>query len=130
MTLFDPISDALVNLKNHERASKNACTIKPASKLLKEILRVLQENGYIEKFEAAQEGSHSVFKIALLGKINDCKSIKPRYAVKKDGFEKFEKRYLPSMDVGILIVSTPKGVVSHKEAKKNGSGGRLLAFVY
>ncbi len=130
MTLFDPVSDALTSLKNNERAQKNICTVKPASKLLKEILRVLQENGYIQKFEAAQDGPRAVFNIALAGKINECKVVKPRYAVKRDGFEKFEKRYLPSMDVGILIVSTPKGVVSHREAKKMGSGGRLLAFVY
>ena len=44
--------------------------------------------------------------------------------------EEWEKRFLPSREVGILVVSTPKGTVSHKEAKKHNTGGRLLAFIY
>ncbi len=61
---------------------------------------------------------------------NECKAIKPRYAVKKNRFEVYEKRYLPARDVGILIVSTPAGLLTHKQAKEKGIGGRLVAFVY
>jgi small subunit ribosomal protein S8 len=66
----------------------------------------------------------------LAAKINDCKAIKPRYPVKKDGFEKFEKRYLPARDIGLLVVTTPEGVMTHKQAKEKSVGGRLLCFVY
>jgi len=66
----------------------------------------------------------------LNGKMNTCKAIRPRHAVKKAGFEKFEKRYLPARDVGLLVVSTPNGVMTHRDAKKKGLGGRLIAFMY
>jgi len=68
--------------------------------------------------------------VELIGNINKCGVIKPRFPVKKNEFEKWEKRFLPAKDFGILLVSTPKGVMSHKEAYKNGIGGRLLAYVY
>jgi len=130
MTLADPISDALVNIKNQERTAKKECILRPASKLLHAILEVMQKQGYISGFEKINDGREGMFKVQLAGKVNECKSIKPRYAVKKDGFEKFEKRYLPARDVGILIVTTPNGVMTHTEAKKQNTGGRLLAFVY
>ncbi len=128
--MTDPIADALTNLKNHENAAKNECIIRPASKLLKEILRIMQEKGYIGTYEFVDDGRQGIFKVHLIGKINDCRAIKPRYAVKKDEFEKYEKKYLPSYDVGTIIVTTPKGVVAHKDAKEMAVGGRLLAYIY
>lgn len=127
---MDPIANALINIKNHDSASKKECVFRPASKLLGEILKVMQEKGYIGTFEFIADGRGGICRVELLGKINECRAIKPRHAVKKDGYEKFEKRYLPSKDVGILIVSTPNGVKTHFEAKGNGFGGRLIAYIY
>ena len=56
--------------------------------------------------------------------------IKPRYAIKKDEFDKWEARYLPAEGFGVLIISTSEGVMSQYEAKKKGIGGRLIAYVY
>ncbi|MDO8627324.1 MAG: 30S ribosomal protein S8, partial [Candidatus Diapherotrites archaeon] len=81
-------------------------------------------------YEMINDGRQGMFKVLLNGKINVCRAIKPRYAVKKNGYDKYEKQFLPSKEIGILIVSTPKGVVSHNEAKQQGIGGRLIAFVY
>ncbi len=130
MSLVDPIADGLVAIKNSDSAAKKECLYRPASKLFGEILKVMQANGYISSFEFVKDGRDGVYKVGLLGKINDCKAIKPRYAVKKSKFESFEKRYLPARDVGIIVVSTPKGVLTHKEAKEKGLGGRLIAYVY
>ncbi|HIH16522.1 MAG TPA: 30S ribosomal protein S8 [Candidatus Diapherotrites archaeon] len=130
MTRTDPLADALINIKNHEGVSKRLCMVRPASRLLGEILRVMQEKRYISTYELVDDGREGLYKITLLGKINECKAIKPRYAVAKDEFEKFEKRYLPSVDIGTIIVSTPQGVFTHADAKKRGIGGRLLAYVY
>ena len=126
----DPIANALTHIKNSENASRKACSISQGSKLLREILRVMQENGYVKGVEWTQDrrGSHAA--VSLQGHINECQVVKPRYAVKKDEFEKFEKKFLPARDIGILIVSTPKGVLTHKAAKADGVGGRLLAYVF
>lgn len=130
MSLVDPLADSLVNIKNSEHAAKKECILRPASKLLGEILRVMQRKHYVGTYEHVDDGREGIYKIALIGKINECKAVKPRYAVKKNGFEKYEKRYLPSRDIGVLIVSTPKGVLTHEDAKALGIGGRLLAYVY
>ena len=130
MSRNDPLADALINIKNNENASKKECIIRPASKLLKEILRIMQEKGYIGTFEFIDDGREGLFKVELLGKINECRAIKPRYAVKQNDYEKFEKRYLPSYDIGTLIVTTQQGVFTHEEAKEKHTGGRLLAYIY
>lgn len=128
--MTDVIANALINIKNHDNASKQVCVIRPNSKLLKEILRVLRENKYIDNVEIVEDGREGIVKVLLNGSINECKAVKPRYPVKKDGYEKFEKRYLPSRDIGLLIVSTPQGIMTHHQAIENNTGGRLLAFIY
>ncbi|RLG69669.1 MAG: 30S ribosomal protein S8 [Candidatus Iainarchaeum archaeon] len=130
MVSIDPLANAMVNIKNSDLAAKKYCLIKPASKLIGEILRVLKENAYIKDYVFIDDKKGGIYKVELLGRINNCCAIKPRFPVKKDQFEKFEKRYLPARDIGILIVSTSQGVLTHKEAKEKMVGGRLLAYVY
>ena len=62
--------------------------------------------------------------------LNNCGVIKPRYSVQKTELEKWESRYLPAQDFGVLILTTTAGVVSHMKAKELGVGGKLLAYVY
>ena len=128
--LHDPLSDAMSTLRNAERSGKMECDIKPSSKLIGRVLKVMQDNGYIEKFEYMEDGRAGVYRVGLNGHINDCGVIKPRYAVKRVDLEKYESRYLPAQDFGVLILSTTKGVVSQTEARTAGSGGKLLAYVY
>jgi small subunit ribosomal protein S8 len=90
----------------------------------------MQLNGYIGEFEFIDDGRSGKFKVQLMGRINKCGSIKPRFPVKVDNFESWEKKFLPSRNVGLLVVSTSKGVIGHKEAQEKNFGGRLLAFVY
>ena len=130
MPLLDPLADALSNILNHELAGKKTVIIKPASKLIGEVLKIMLQEGYIGEFEYIDDGRAGKFRVQLLGRINKCGVIKPRFPAKKKDFEKWEKRYLPAHDIGILIVSTPQGVMTHKEAIKRGIGGRLLAYVY
>ena len=123
------MADVLSAIKNGERVGKTDC-VAPASKLVKEVLKVMQKEGYIGVFEFIDDGRSGKFKIELKKKVNDCNVIKPRYAVGKDEFEKYEKRYLPARGFGILLVSTTKGVMKHQEAKEKNVGGKLLAYVY
>ena len=130
MSLMDPLANALNHLTNCERVGKKVVYVKPASKLIGRVLKVMQDYGYIGEFEFIEDGRAGIFKVELIGKINKCGAIKPRYAVKKHEFEKFEKRYLPARDFGLLIVSTSQGLMTHEEAKKKGIGGRLISYVY
>ena len=90
----------------------------------------MQENLYLGEFKEIEDGRGNVIKLHLLGKINKCGVIKPHYPIKKDGFEKFEKRYLPAKDFGIILISTTKGIMIHTEAKKKNMGGILFAYCY
>jgi len=127
---MDSLANGLTTIENNEIRNKRECTISPASKLLGRVLRIMQLNGYIGEFEFVDDGRSGKFRVQLLGRINKCGAIKPRFSVRIDGFEEQEKIFLPSRDVGLLIMSTPKGVLSHREAKEKLIGGKLVAFVY
>jgi small subunit ribosomal protein S8 len=126
----DPLSDALNSIKTHEIVGKNECHIKPASKLIREVLTIFQSNNYIGDFEMVDDGKSGSFRVRLLGRINDCKTIKPRFAVKNMDWNSWEQRYIPGKGFGFLIVSTSKGVMTNIEAKKKKIGGRLIAYIY
>lgn len=127
---MDTLANGLTTIVNNEMRNKRECVISPASKLLGRVLRIMQLNGYIGEFEFVDDGRSGKFKVQLLGRINKCGAVRPRYSVRVDKLENWEKKILPSREVGIIVVSTPKGVVSHKEAKEKHFGGKLLAFVY
>lgn len=126
----DLLANAMSTIKNHEEVRKKEVLIEPASRLIKDVLEIMREEDYIEDFEYIEDGKSGKLRVSLSGNINDCGVIKPRFSVKEDEFEKWEKRYLPAAEFGILVVSTPDGVMSGKEAEEKGKGGRLLAFVY
>ncbi len=126
---IDPLADALSNIYNYENARKPECTI-PASKLMGNVLRIMQKWEYIGAFEFIDDGKNGLFKLELMGAINNCGVIKPRTPVKNYELEDWEARYLPAKEFGILIMTTPNGVMSHKKAKEQNIGGILLAYVY
>ena len=130
MSLNDTLSNALSNILRDEKLGRSESTIKPSSKVIKKVLGIMKENRYVGNFEETKNAKGSILKLNLLGNINKCGVIKPRYIVKKDQFEKFEERYLLARDMGVLIVSTPMGIITHIEAKKKNIGGRLMAYCY
>jgi len=126
----DPLSDAMSAVKNAERSGKASCHIVPASKLILNVLKVMREHGYIGDIELVRSARGDEISVDLIGAINTCGVIKPRYAVRKTDLDRYESRYLPAQDFGLVILTTTKGVMSHKEARKKGMGGKLLAYVY
>ncbi|MDD3244679.1 MAG: 30S ribosomal protein S8 [Candidatus ainarchaeum sp.] len=129
MSLNDPISDALNNIYNAENAAKQVCVLNH-SKFLENIVDLLKKEGYIKQYKLQDKKPVKQLVVYLNGRINKCKSIKPRYAVAKTEYDKYEKSYLISREVGMLIVSTTEGIMSHKQAKEKGLGGRLIGYIY
>lgn len=130
MSLNNPLADALVHIMNCEKIAKSECIIKPSSKIIKDVLNLLKRERYVGDFEIINQGSYEILRLNLLNKINKIGIIRPYFSVKKDNFEKFEKRYLPSKELGFLIISTSKGLMTNIEAKQKEIGGRLIAYVY
>ena len=127
---FDPLSDAFVRIYNAEQAGHYEVSLNPASKLLESMLTIRHSSGYVGEFERIADGRGDAFRVELVGAINRCGVIKPRHSVKRADFDKWESRYLPARDFGLLIVSTNQGVMNHHEAKKERVGGRLLAYIF
>jgi len=125
----DTLADVLSAIKNAERVGKKEC-ITPASNLVKEVLKLIQKEGYIGNFEFIDDGRSGKFRVELKNRVNDSNVIKPRHSVKVDEFEKWEKRFLPARGFGILILSTNKGIMTHEEAKKQHVGGKLFAYIF
>ena len=130
MGLQDTLANALSTVMNAEVLGQKSVIIRPASKVITNVLRVIQEYGGIGEFEFIDNGKSGLVKVQLSGRIAKIAAIKPRYAVKVKEFEQWEKQYLPARNFGVLIVSTPKGIMSHREAVEKKTGGRLLAYVY
>jgi len=125
----DLISDVLSAIKNGDVHGKKEI-ITDYSSLVKNVLLILQKNNYIGDFEYIDDKKGGKFKIQLLGKVNNCNSIRPRLSVRIDEYEKYEKRFLPASNMGFIIVSTPKGLLTHDKAKEKKLGGVLIGFVY
>lgn len=130
MTGMDPLSDALSNIYNNEEKRKHECIIKPASKLIGQVLRLMQEKGYVGAFEYIDDGRMGKFRVQLLGRVNKCGVIKPRFSVKVDEIESWENKFLPGKNFGFLILTTSEGIIAHTEAVEKNVGGRLMAYVY
>ncbi|MCL5800152.1 MAG: 30S ribosomal protein S8 [Candidatus Thermoplasmatota archaeon] len=126
----DLLNDVINQIKNASQVGFKTIEIRPAGRLVGRVLKVMQDYKYIESFEVISGQGSPFFRVSLNTTINNCGVIKPRFPVKVIDMEKFESRYLPAQDFGILILSTTRGVMSHIEARKTGVGGRLLAFVY
>ncbi|MEM0243457.1 MAG: 30S ribosomal protein S8 [Candidatus Aenigmatarchaeota archaeon] len=123
------LADVLSQIKNAERIGKKEVVVK-RSKLVENVLKVMQENKYVGNIEIIPDNKQGLIKIELKNKIVDCNVIIPRFSVKIDEIEKYEKRFLPAKNVGIIILTTSKGVIDNKRAKELHIGGKLLAYVY
>ena len=127
---MDLLNDALVTLRHADRDGKPRVEIAPTSKLIAEVLRIFREHHYIEEFTFVPTGRGGKYARSLAGGLYSCGVIKPRLAVADDRLERFESRFLPAQDFGILVLSTNRGVLSHQQARELKIGGRLLAYVY
>ena len=128
--LNDPIANVMSAILSYEATGKRELSINPVSKIIRRTLAIMQEGGYVGELEDLSPGRGGFGKLNLLGNVNKCGVIKPRFSVKSQDFIKFEKRYLPASGVGILIVSTSKGLMTHEQAREQGIGGRLVAYCY
>jgi len=130
MPVTNILANLFISLQNSEMRHKKECVVIPASNLASEVMRVLQKRRYIGEFEFIDDGVTGKLRVQLLGRINKCGVISPRFPVRSLKLVDWEHRYLPAVGVGTLIVSTPQGVMSHVDAQEKRIGGRLVGYVY
>jgi len=123
----DIVADALNMMRNAKKANKETIVINRISNLLVEVLKIMKQKGAVKKYKInSKEKSLEV----TLGDFTDCKSIKPRFSCDKSQIEKYRRRYLPSRNLGTVIISTNKGLITHEEAEAEKIGGCLMAYFY
>jgi small subunit ribosomal protein S8 len=120
----DIVSDALNELMNAKRAKKTSVVIKKHSKLLRNILDIAKESGYLDY---SIDGKELTIEVKEL---NEIKAIKPRFTVSVKRINHYTRRYLPAKNYGFLIVSTNQGIMKSYEAEEKKLGGCLIAYVY
>ncbi len=123
----DVVADALNMVKNAKKAGKEIVNIKRISNILIEILKIMKQKNAIKKYKInSKEKSVEI----TIGDLSECKAIKPRFSVDKTQIEKYRRRYLPARNLGTMIISTNKGLVTHEEAQEENIGGCLIAYFY
>jgi len=123
----DIVADALNMIKNANKARKEVVKVNRISNLLIEILKIMKQKGAIKKYKIDAKGKSIEITI---GDLSECKAIKPRFSVDKTQIEKYRRRYLPSRNMGTVVVSTNKGLMTHEEAQEENIGGCLVAYFY
>lgn len=131
MQITDPIADMLTRIRNANNARHESVNV-PASKLKLAIAKILLDEGYIKSYHFVEDGNQGVIKITLkyLGKE---KVITGLRRVSKPGLRMYVgAEDLPKVlrGLGIAIISTSKGVMTDKQARKEHVGGEVLAFVW
>lgn len=132
MHLTDPVADMLTRIRNANSAKHETVEI-PASNMKKAIARILLEEGYIKNYQIVEDGKQGIIKVALKYGPNKSKVISGLRRVSKPGLRVYAScEELPRVlkGLGIAVVSTPKGVMTDKKARKEKVGGEVLAFIW
>jgi len=123
----DIVADALNMMKNAKKARKEIVKINRISNLLVEILKIMKQKGAIKKYKIDSKDKSTE---VTLGDFVECTAIKPRFSCDVSQIEKYRRRYLPARNLGTVVVSTNKGLLTHEEAQKEEIGGCLIAYFY
>lgn len=133
LTTNDPIADMLTRIRNANTAKHDTVDV-PASKMKIAIANILVDEGYIAKYDLVEDGNFKTIRITLkYGKDKNEKIISGLKRISKPGLRVYaNKDELPKVlgGLGVAIISTNKGVITDKQARAQGVGGEVLAFVW
>jgi small subunit ribosomal protein S8 len=132
MNLTDPVADFLARIRNAIRARHQKLDV-PASKLKAEIARILKEEGYIANYKAAEENGHNVIRVYLKYGANNEPAIRDLARISRPGCRVYIGRdeiKRVQGGLGISILTTPRGVMTGRQARREGVGGEFLCEVW
>jgi small subunit ribosomal protein S8 len=132
MTVTDPVADLLTRIRNANSAKHDFVEV-PASKLSMEILRILRDEGFIKNYESLKDRKFPTAKIALKYGPRQEKIISNLKRVSKPGLRVYAKRdRVPRVlrGLGVAVISTSRGVMTDRDARKLGIGGEVLCYIW
>eukprot|EP00871_Galdieria_phlegrea_P000253 jgi/Galph1/1228/GphlegSOOS_G6059.1 len=133
MVRMSVLGDTLRAIANAERRGKRQILIRPSSKV---IIRFLQgpvvniQLGYIGEFEYVDDHRSGKLVVHLIGRLNKCGVMSPRYDVKIQELEHWINNLLPSRQFGFIVLTTSYGIMDHEEARRKHTGGKVLGYFY
>merc|ERR1719388_177215 len=128
MVKVSVLRDCLNNIVNAEKAGKRQVLIKPSSKVIIKFLQCMQKYGYIGDFEIVDDHRSGKIVVNLIGRLNKCGVISPRFDVTLDKIEQYCADILPSRQFGHLVLTTTFGMLTHEEARRKHTGGKIVGF--
>ena len=132
MQITDPIADMLTRIRNANAAKHDSVDV-PASNMKKAIAQILVDEGYVKSFSVIDDGKQGIIRIQLKYGANKTQVIQGLRRVSKPGLRIYtgvEDMPQVMRGLGIAILSTSKGIMTDKQARKENIGGEVLAFVW
>jgi small subunit ribosomal protein S8 len=132
MSITDPIADMLTRIRNANTANHKTVDV-PASRTKRAIAQILADEGFIESYERLAEGPQGVIRIQMRYGPEKEKIITGLRRISRPGLRVYtRKTEIPRVlgGLGLVIISTPQGIMSGKRARKRGVGGEVLAYVW
>ena len=132
MGMTDPVADMLTRIRNGSHARKKWVDL-PASKLKKELARILAEEHFIDRYTLTEDTKQGTLRIYLKYGKNEEPVIQGITRISKPGLRKYSRsRELPRVlnGLGVAIVTTSSGVMTDRDARKNGVGGEIICYIW
>ncbi len=127
--MVDRLADTINKIKTNENIGRPTCVVY-STKQIKAFIDILKDEGYIGTYEEFTDRYSKKLRLNLTNKINGIGVVKPHYSMSSGDIRKYEERYIPSKDFGMLVISTSKGLMTNRKARENNIGGRLMAYIY